>query len=111
MNGLFDVDLLDDDDPFEIDDFNLPHLYSHATQTGIPLGPDDIYDLWTADLLFYEATAVGDAEWLMVGIVPGNITLCVPLAPPMSGDVSKCRPIGVYEASVDLKIQYLADRG
>ena len=30
----------------------------------------------------------GDADWIMVGEVPGLI-LCVPLAPPNCGDVTK----------------------
>jgi len=29
MRVRFDLDLLDPDDPFEIDDANRPHLYKH----------------------------------------------------------------------------------
>lgn len=46
---MFDVDALDDDDPFEIDD-QAAHLFKHAT-----LGIDDIREVWESDPLFYPA--------------------------------------------------------
>jgi hypothetical protein len=46
------------------------------------------------------------ADWLMVGMVPGLI-ICVPIAPPNSGDVRFCRPIGIYKPSVEDKNRYL----
>ena len=45
----------------------------------------------------------------MVSDVGGRI-LVVPLAPPDSGDPTKCRPIGCYEAARHLATQYLEDR-
>jgi hypothetical protein len=42
----FDLDLLDDEDPFEIDD-QAAHLFKHPR-----LGVEDIYDVWQSDPLF-----------------------------------------------------------
>lgn len=36
--GFFDIDVLDDDDPFEVDD-QVAHLFKHAA-----LGLDDVYE-------------------------------------------------------------------
>jgi hypothetical protein len=98
---LFDIDLLDDDDPFEIDR-QAAHLFKHA-----PFGVDDVYDVWNSSPLFYPA--VPPAHWLMVAEVSGQV-LVVPLAPPDSGDPSKCRPIGCYLASKYLADQFRSDR-
>jgi len=98
---LFDIDLLDDDDPFEIGE-QAAHLFKHAG-----LGTDDIYDVWRSEPLFYLAKP--PAHWLMVAEVQGR-TLVVPLAPPDSGDPTKCRPIGCYEASDHLAKRYQEDR-
>ena len=98
---LFDLDLLDDADPFEIDD-QAAHLFKHA-----PLGIDDIYDVWTSDPLFYPATP--PAHWLMVADVSGQV-LVVPLAPSDNSDPHKCRPIGCYLASKVLADQYRSDQ-
>ena len=46
---LLDIDLLDGDDPFEIDD-QAAHLIKHA-----PFGIDDVYDVWESDPLFNPA--------------------------------------------------------
>jgi len=73
----FDLDLLDDTDPFEIDD-QAAHLFKH-----VPLGIDEIYEVWESDPLFYPA--IPPAHWLMVAEVAGHV-LVVPLAPPDSGD-------------------------
>jgi hypothetical protein len=81
----FDIDLLDDTDPFEIDD-QAAHLFKHAE-----LGIEDIDDVWESDPLFYPARP--PADWLMVAEIAGRV-LVVPLAPPESGDATKCRPIG-----------------
>ena len=98
------VDLLDPDDPFEIGD-QLGHLFSH------PYGVDDIYDVWYGEPIFYEA-AHPPADWLMVGAIPGNIVLVVPLMKPTKEDeITKCKPIGVYKASHWLDSQYRRDRG
>ncbi|MHB2024893.1 MAG: hypothetical protein ACYCO3_16495 [Mycobacteriales bacterium] len=53
----FDPDLLDDEDPFEID-AQAAHLFKHPY-----LGIDDIADVWTNDPLFYPAKP--PAHWLM----------------------------------------------
>jgi len=49
------------------------------------------------------------AHWLMVAEVAGCV-LVVPLVPPDSGDTSRCRPIGCYEAAGQLADQYREDR-
>lgn len=97
----FDIDLLDDEDPFEID-HQAAHLFKHPH-----LGIDDVYDVWRADPLFYPAKP--PAHWLMVAEIAGRV-LVVPLAPPDSGVVTKCRPIGCYAATDHLATQYREDR-
>jgi hypothetical protein len=97
----FDPNLLDLEDPFEIDDANRPHLYSHAN-----FSEDDILDVWSSDWRFFPAGEDGDADWFIVARVPGRLCLCVPVAPPRSGDHRRCRPIGVYRASVNLERMY-----
>lgn len=97
----FDIDLLDDDDPFEIDR-QAAHPFKHPH-----LGIDDIYDVWRSDPVFSPAKL--PAHWLMVAEVAGRM-LVVPLAPPGSGDASKCRPIGCYVAADYLAARYREDR-
>lgn len=105
----FDIDALDPEEPFEIDRGNRPHLYKHLlNETGRPIGVgvEDLYEVYLYSApVFFEAQPTGAADWLMVGAVPG-ICLVVPLAPPNSGDPTKCRPIGIYRAKSDLKTQY-----
>jgi len=104
MKERFDLGALDSDDPFEIDDGNLPHLAKHA-----PFTADDVLDAWTfGDPLFYPAADDGSADWLMVARIPGAMVL-VPLAPPRSGDPRRCRPIGIYEPSRALVERYEED--
>ena len=100
----FDPDLLDGDDPFEVD-VQLAHLFKHET-----FGLDDAYDVFASDPLFFEAADDRAADWLMVAEVPGGDVLVVPLAPPRRGDARKARPIGVYRASEWLKQQYFDER-
>lgn len=97
----FDIDLLDDGDPFEIDD-QAAHLFKHAA-----LGPDDIHEVWGSDPIFYPAKP--PAHWLMVAEIAGEV-LVVPIAPTDSGDPSRCRPIGCYRAAHHLAAQYREDR-
>lgn len=97
----FDVDDLDENWPFEIDQ-QASHLFKHPG-----LGLDDIGDVWTSDPLFYPAKS--PAHWLMVAEVAGRI-LVVPLAPPSSGDRRRCRPIGCYLAADHLARRYREDR-
>ena len=96
-----DLDLLDSDDPFEIDD-QAAHLFKHAN-----LGIDDIHEVWESFPVFYGAKP--PADWLMVAEVAGRV-LVVPLAPPDSGDPASCRPIGCYDAAEHLARRYREDR-
>jgi len=97
----FNVDDLDEDWPFEIDQ-QASHLFKHPG-----LGLDDIRDVWTSEPLFYPAKP--PAHWLMVAEVSGRV-LAVPLAPPNTGDVRRCRPIGCYVAADHLARRYREDR-
>jgi len=96
-----DIDLLDEDDPFEVDR-QAAHLFKHPH-----LGIDDVYDVWRSDPFFYPAKP--PAHWLMVAEIEGRV-LVVPLAPPDAGDTSKCRPIGCYVAAEQLAARYREDR-
>lgn len=98
---MFDVDLLDPDQPFEIDG-QAAHLFKHPY-----LGLDDVLDVWNADPLFYPARP--PAHWLMIAEVHGQV-LVVPLAPARTGNPQHCRPIGCYIASVQLADHYREDR-
>ena len=96
----FEIEALDEVDPFEIDD-QLVHLYKHE---GMDVG--DIYEVWADNPLFYPGKAAGPADWLMVGEVTG-IILLVPL---MAGSgVNKAKPIGVYEVQGSLDRRYRKD--
>ena len=96
-----DLDLLDEEDPFEIDG-QVAHLFKHPR-----LGVEDIHEVWKSDPLFYPAKP--PADWLMVAEVAGAV-LVVPLAPPDSEDPTKCRPIGCYIAAKYLVTRYREDR-
>ncbi len=98
---LLDLDLLDDEWPFEIDD-QVGHLFKHPY-----LGADDIAEVWRSDPLFYPARP--PAHWLMVAEVSGRV-LVVPLTPARSGGVTRCRPIGCYVAADHLAQRYREDR-
>lgn len=100
-----DYELLDDEDPFELDPANRPHLFSHET-----FSEDDLYDMWSCDPLFFPAKDDSPADWLMVAEVPGGDILLVPLAKPKSADVTKARPIGLYRAGQRLRRRYLEER-
>jgi hypothetical protein len=99
--GRFDVELLDGEDPFEVDR-QLAHLFKHGG-----LGLDDAYDVWDDDPGFYPAR-YEPAHWLLTGEVPGGDILTVPLCPGKTPD--KARPIGVYFAPGWLDRQYRLDR-
>ncbi len=98
----FDVEALDEMDPFEVDD-QLIHLYKHQS-----MDLCDVYEVWTDNPLFYPGREEGPADWLMVGQVPGDILL-VPLA--SAHRVNKARPIGVYPCRGPLDRQYREDTG
>ncbi len=80
---LFDIDALDEDWPFEIDQ-QAAHLFKHPE-----LGLDDVADVWASDPIFYPARP--PAHWLMVAETGGRV-LTVPLALPRSGNPRRCRP-------------------
>ena len=101
MAELLDLVLLDEDNPFEIDE-QAAHLFKHPG-----LGIDEIYDVWRSDPLFYPVKP--PAHWLMVSEVAGRV-LVVPLAPANSGNTKKCRPIGCYDAAEQLARRYREDR-
>jgi hypothetical protein len=96
----FDYELLDEEDPFEVD-AQLAHLYKHSG-----LGPEDAYEVWADNPRFYPATYL-PAHWMLIGEVPGNQVLAVPLCPGNTPE--KCRPIGVYSAPAWLDRQYRQD--
>lgn len=89
------------DEPFEVD-AQAAHLFKHPR-----LGLDDVYDVWANDPVFYPAKP--PAHWLMVADVGGQV-LVVPIAPSRDGDPTRCRPIGCYQASVELAETYRGDR-
>jgi hypothetical protein len=90
----FDPELLDDQEPFEIDDENRPHLAKHYPHTA-----DDLAEAWAdPDRLFLPATIDGPADWLLVARLPAGAVVEVPLAPPRTGGWRTCRPIGIYQA-------------
>ncbi|MFK5636085.1 hypothetical protein [Ornithinimicrobium sp. LYQ103] len=101
MSEPFDLDALDDTEPFEVDR-QAAYLFKH-----LHLGLDDVMDAWSSDPLFYPVKP--PARWLMLAEVGGRV-LIVPLAPSRSGDPSKCRPIGCYQASSGLAATYRRDR-
>ena len=101
MNESLDPDLLDEEDPFEVDT-QAAHLFKHPH-----LGLQDVYDVWDNDPLFYPAKP--PAHWLMVAKVAATV-LVVPIAPARDGNPARCRPIGCYEASWGLARQYWKDR-
>ena len=97
----FDVDALDEDWPFEIDQ-QAAHLFKHPE-----LGLDDVADVWASDPIFYPAKP--PAHWVMVAETGGRV-LTVPLPPSRSGHPRRCRPIGCYIASDHLARRYREDR-
>ena len=98
--GRLDPDLLGEE-PFEID-AQAAHLFKHPR-----LGMHDVLDVWASDPLFYPAKP--PAHWLVVAEVGGTV-LVVPIASSRSGNPSRCRPIGCYEAAPGLASQYRRDR-
>jgi hypothetical protein len=96
-----DLDSLDEEDPFEVDEVNRPHFFKHEHY-----GYEDLLDVFASDPLFFPAHPDLDADWLMVGEPPGEPPLVVPLAPPISQNPRKARPIGIYIASGALLEQY-----
>jgi hypothetical protein len=101
MRERFDPARLDPDGPFEIDDGNRPHLAKHA-----PYSPDDLIDVWAdPGAVFLPAAADGPADWLLLAAIPGDLVQ-VPVAPSASDDPTRCRPLGIYEASRQQAARY-----
>ena len=108
MDSRIDIDLLDPEDPFEIDATNLPHLYKHSfTQDGraLRLGVDEMLDYFGLGAVLYFPAERLPAHWIMTFEVEG-VVVAVPLAPPRSHNPEKCRPIGIYPAPADLRADY-----
>ncbi len=62
-----EIDLLDPENPFEIDDGNSPHLHKHLPEDEhgrlVAVGPVDILDVYLyGDPTFYEAREDGSAD-------------------------------------------------
>lgn len=90
----FDPELLDESDPFEIDDDNRPHLAKHS-----PYTPEDLGEAWAdPDGIFVEAVR-GPAEWFLIASLTGGDIVQIPLAPSRTESWRQCRPIGIYKAS------------
>lgn len=109
----FDLDALDPDDPFEVDDGNRPHLVKHLLmddQRAVVITMSDIRDHYAGCAVrFYEADAArGPAHWLMVCRIDSAV-VTVPLVPAHSGDPTKCRPIGLFETTGADRLTYLED--
>ena len=92
MTARFDYGLLDEEDPFEIDGVNGPHLAKHP---GCDI--DLLYSLWeSGDGLFFPSHH-GPADWFLFASVAGVVYMAT-LMPAESGATTKCRPIGLMEA-------------
>jgi hypothetical protein len=103
----FDVDALDDEDPFEIDHRNAPHLAKHEG-----CDAELLYSMWAEDPQFHEAK-YAPAHWYMVAKVAGTV-YCTTLMPSTYSGPGKCRPIGLMEAPLWLvdewrKMQSMGD--
>lgn len=78
------------------------HLFKHPG-----LGLEDVAEAWRSAPAFYPAKP--PAHWLMVAEVSGR-TLVIPTAPADSGDRTRYRHIGCYDAPSALIQQYRRDR-
>jgi hypothetical protein len=101
VDPRLDLDALDDDAPFEIDD-QAAHLFKHATLASTT-------STTSGDPTRCSTPPNPRPTGLMVAEVAGNV-LVVPIAPPDSGDPSRCRPIGCYPAAQHLVDRYREDR-
>lgn len=98
--------LLDVAAPFEFDDDNLPHLFADVAYC-----PEDIEDVFLlGEPQFYEDESGGAGEWLMVGRVPGDGIVVVPLIRARS-TFTQLRPITIFAASRALAERYAMDQG
>lgn len=65
MSEPFDLDVLDDAEPFEVDQ-QAAHLFKRPH-----LGLEDVMDVWNSDPLFHPAKP--PAHWLMLAEVGGRV--------------------------------------
>ena len=100
----FDPELLDESDPFEIDDDNRPHLAKHS-----PYSPDDLDEAWADPAGIFVEAERGPADWFLVASLTGDDIVPIPLAPSRSGRWRQCRPIGIYNATQTLQELYEAE--
>jgi hypothetical protein len=112
----FDYTLLDPEHPFELDDGNRPHLNKHlptnARGDTVPVLIEDVLDMYRHGVpRFYEADDYGDADWLMLGEIPGGVVICVPVAPSTMEDYKRCRPTALYVAVTRMRERYLTELG
>lgn len=63
------------------------------------------------DPRLYPAKPDGEADWLIVGVIPGSVHITAPVAPPKATNHRKCRPIGLYVASFGLAKIYDDETG
>ena len=98
--------LLDPEDPFEWDHENEPHLVGEPG-----MDREDVGDVWTDDPEFYEDDSEGSADWLMVGQVPGDAILVVPIAQAQYSGYAKVRPITIFIAPPHVADRYRQDKG
>jgi hypothetical protein len=98
------LELLDDEDPFEIDEANRPICSLMRPSAMMTL------TMYGRAIRCSSRQGLRGADWLMVAEVPGGDVLVVPLAKPNSGQVTKARPIGIYRAAERLKQRYLEER-
>lgn len=93
----FDPAQIDQDDPFEIDERNRPHLAKHP-----PYTEEDLFDAFFGAPLFVRA-AHEPAHLLMIAPIPGDMVV-VPIMPAQSAN--QIRPLGIYRASRKHKVAY-----
>ncbi|HWL41296.1 MAG TPA: hypothetical protein VNQ73_00030 [Ilumatobacter sp.] len=85
-----DLDRLNQDDPFEVDQVNAAHLAKHDH-----FATDDLYDAFADNPIFVGAPHE-PALWLMIAEIPGDIVI-IPLM--RARNPTQVRPIGIYRAN------------
>lgn len=102
MTERFDPDLLDAEEPFEIDDGNRPHLFKRSDLTA-----QDLHELWVEDApRLFPADAEFPADWDLVGEITGKGVVVVPLGKPRKADIRKARPITIFAANLETRKRY-----
>lgn len=98
----FDPDLLDPDDPFELDDDNLGQLGKWDGLTR-----DDLIEAWQGEPRLFRAPDGFPGDWDLVSEVGSVGTIVVPLMAAKSGDKTKARPITMFRANLRTQARYL----